>query len=108
MAKKPTDFTFDLKSMHLFDDAVTTDFNSQLAGIVADCRKRPSCAKDRKIALTVEMEPSEADPEDVIVRVTVSSKIPAAKHITRRARSTMRNQLQLQLDGSDEVDDEEE
>ena len=42
------------------------------------------------------------DPEDVIISIVVCSKIPAAKHLPRKARSTPKNQLQLSFDRDDD------
>ena len=100
---QPDAFSLKLETLHHFQDAVTEDFDAQLSGIVADCRKRPGCNKARTITLKLEAEPSEADPDDVIVRMVVSSKIPAAKHIDRLASASRTNQLQLKFDHSDDV-----
>ena len=40
-------FALQLKTLHHFRDDVTTDFDAQLGGIIADCQKRPACPKAR-------------------------------------------------------------
>lgn len=100
---KPNAFTLQLEQLHNFDCDVTSDFDSQLSGLVADCRKRPACKKARKITLTIEAAPNEQDPEDVNLSIVISSKIPAAKHLVRRARTNNKNQLQLSFDSDDEA-----
>jgi hypothetical protein len=100
---KSNSFTLQLEQLHNFDTDVTSDFDNQLQMLVADCRKRPACKKNRTITLKIEAHPNEQDPEDVNIAVVVSTKIPAANHLVRRARTNSKNQLQLSFDQDEEV-----
>ena len=95
---KETGFALQLATLSKFNSNVETDFNAQLAAVVADCKKRPACAKVRVLTLKVECSPNEADQDNVDTTIVVSSKIPAANHTVRVARTTRLNQLLLEFE----------
>lgn len=106
MAKKEDTFLLQLATLHQYSGDVTSDFDSQLAGIVADCRRRPSCTKARKVVITIEGRPNEQDGADVDLGVEIKSSLPCSDHGMRRARSTNRNQLLLDFEQYEDGDEE--
>ena len=88
-----TDLT--LKSLHLMSPGLADDFEQQLRAAVTNCQQRPSLANERKVTITIGLKPHPEDPDDVLIQPVTTSKTPARKIDTIRARRARNNQLQF-------------
>lgn len=84
-----------LETLHKLSPGLATDFAEQLESAVADCRQRPSLAKDREVTIKLKVKPHPEDPDDVIIEPVTTRKTPARIIEPIRARRTHKNQLQF-------------
>ena len=86
-----------LRTLDLLAPDAGADFAKALESAVRDCQERPAQDSKREITVKVAITPHPNDADDVEVNVSTSSKLPARKVPTVRARRTPRAQLQFKF-----------
>ena len=87
--------TLTLENLHELSEDLADSFGAHLAAAVADCRQNVLDNAAREVTLKLLIKPNENNPLEVIIQPVTACKTPARKLETVMAKTTNKNQLEL-------------